>query len=112
LNTKFTGQSVGYHGSCSAYALSLLYEIGLILSIEGGSTDPEKNTMLAASLKTAKVSGVPKENIERALAKVRRQRCIHSSSLLRHTQASGGKDKGSQLITYEALAYGTIGVIM
>lgn len=41
--------------------------------IGGGSTDPEKNTTLAAVLRTAKASGVPRDNIERALAKVRHQ---------------------------------------
>jgi len=61
----------------------------------GGSTDPENNTALATVLRAAKASGVPKENIERALAK-----------------ASGGKDKGSQLMTYEALAHGVVGVII
>jgi len=40
---------------------------------DGGSTDPEKNATLAAALRTAKVSGVPKDNIERALARVRYQ---------------------------------------
>jgi len=61
----------------------------------GGSTDPDRNTALATVLRTAKASGVPKDNIERALVK-----------------ASGGKDKGSQLMTYEALAHGIVGVII
>ncbi|KAG6884503.1 hypothetical protein C0993_010526 [Termitomyces sp. T159_Od127] len=38
---------------------------------QGGSTDPLKNLQLAAVLKRAKEMNVPKENIEKALAKVR-----------------------------------------
>ncbi|KAG6866073.1 hypothetical protein C0991_008825 [Blastosporella zonata] len=38
-------------------------------STEGGSTDPLKNLHLAAILKRAKEMDVPKENIEKALAK-------------------------------------------
>jgi transcriptional/translational regulatory protein YebC/TACO1 len=41
--------------------------------VAGGSTDPENNTALATVLRAAKASAVPKENIERALAKVRHQ---------------------------------------
>jgi len=61
----------------------------------GGSTDPEKNHALAAVLKRAKSLGVPKDNIETALRK-----------------AAGGKDKGNQNVTYEALAHGSVGVII
>lgn len=42
----------------------------LTASTEGGSTDPLKNLHLAAVLKRAKDMDVPKENIEKALAKV------------------------------------------
>ena len=38
---------------------------------DGGSDDPEKNVALAAVLKRVKSQGVPKENIEAAVAKVR-----------------------------------------
>jgi len=36
----------------------------------GGSADPEKNASLAAVLKRVKSQNVPKENVEKALAKV------------------------------------------
>lgn len=69
--------------------------------------------MLAATLRTAKALGIPKDNIERALAKVTLQ--IYNNNFIFTwpcTQASGGKDKGSQPMTYEALAHGVVGVIM
>ncbi|KAF9792352.1 YebC-like protein [Thelephora terrestris] len=61
----------------------------------GGSADPSVNAALAAILKAAKSSGVPRNNIESALKK-----------------ASGDKDKGSQLATYEAMAFGEVGIII
>jgi len=61
----------------------------------GGSADPERNAALAAVLKAAKAQGVPKANVENALKK-----------------ASGGKDKGNQLATFEAVAHGTVGVMI
>ena len=42
----------------------------LLLSV-GGSLDPALNPALAVSLKKANKAGVPKDNIERALARVR-----------------------------------------
>lgn len=36
----------------------------------GGSTDPSQNNQLLAALKKAKDLGVPKENIDKALARV------------------------------------------
>jgi len=46
--------------------------MGLIPSpVAGGSTDPNTNAALAAVLKAAKSSGVPRSNIENALKKVR-----------------------------------------
>ena len=39
--------------------------------VDGGSADPEQNNSLAAALKRAKAAGVPKDNIENALKKVR-----------------------------------------
>jgi translational activator of cytochrome c oxidase 1 len=79
---------------------------------DGGSPDPDKNTALAATLRTAKAFGIPKDNIERALAKVPLQIYNYNVFTQVCTQASGGKDKGSQLMTYEALAHGVVGVIM
>lgn len=46
----------------------------LLLSLRitaGGSGDPVKNTTLANVLKAAKASGVPRDNIERAISRVR-----------------------------------------
>ncbi|KAI0062198.1 YebC-like protein [Artomyces pyxidatus] len=61
----------------------------------GGSADPEKNIALFNTLKKARADGVPKANIESALQK-----------------AIGGKDKGDQLATYEAMAHGSVGVVI
>ncbi|KAA1471251.1 YebC-like protein [Dentipellis sp. KUC8613] len=61
----------------------------------GGSANPEQNIALANTLKKARADGVPKANIETALAK-----------------AAGGKDKGDQLVIYEAMAHGSVGVIV
>lgn len=36
----------------------------------GGSADPDLNATLATALRKAKVAGVPKDNIEKALARV------------------------------------------
>ncbi len=41
------------------------------LAIEGGSADPETNHALAAVVKRAKSQGVPRDNIDKALKKVR-----------------------------------------
>ncbi|KAF8630070.1 hypothetical protein AX15_003127 [Amanita polypyramis BW_CC] len=68
----------------------------IILAIRnGGSVDPTLNLQLAAVLKRAKEQNVPKENIERALAK-----------------ATGGKDQPGESLTYEALAYNSVGLII
>ncbi|KAG5639597.1 hypothetical protein H0H81_010799 [Sphagnurus paluster] len=61
----------------------------------GGSIDPTKNLQLAAVLKRAKELDVPKENIEKALAK-----------------ASQGKDHSGNTFIYEALAFSTVGLII
>ncbi|KAH9483747.1 putative transcriptional regulatory protein [Psilocybe cubensis] len=61
----------------------------------GGSADPEKNSMLATTLKKAREQGVPKDNIEKALAK-----------------AAGGKDQTGERIVYEALAFKSVGIII
>jgi hypothetical protein len=39
--------------------------------IAGGSTNPEENGLLATVIRRVKDAGVPKENVEKALAKVR-----------------------------------------
>jgi transcriptional/translational regulatory protein YebC/TACO1 len=39
--------------------------------VGGGSIDPKINIQLAAALKKAKDQGIPKENIEKAIAKVK-----------------------------------------
>ncbi|KAF9050755.1 DUF28-domain-containing protein [Hymenopellis radicata] len=59
----------------------------------GGSTDPEKNVALAVTLRRLK--DIPKDNIERALA-----------------FASKSKEKTGEHITYEVLAFGSVGVIV
>ena len=54
---------------------SNLLPIGLTPSEAGGSTDPSTNAALAAVLRAAKSSGVPRTNIENALKKVRDPMC-------------------------------------
>jgi translational activator of cytochrome c oxidase 1 len=69
------------------------------------------NAPLANILKRAKADGVPKDVIERAMAKV----CIkpfYPFCWLKRIQARGEKGKGSQPVTYEAMAAGSVGVIM
>ena len=41
--------------------------------VESGNANPETNASLAAAMKRAKSNGVPKDNIEKAVAKVRRR---------------------------------------
>ncbi|KAH9951357.1 YebC-like protein [Amylocystis lapponica] len=68
----------------------------IVLAVRtGGNADPELNPALAAVLRRAKSQGVPRENIESALKK-----------------ATGGKEQGDQLLTYEAMAPGSIAVII
>ena len=43
----------------------------LFFVIEGGSADPEANYALAAVIKRARSQGVPKDNIDKAIKKVR-----------------------------------------
>ncbi|KAI0807263.1 YebC-like protein [Fomes fomentarius] len=61
----------------------------------GGSADPELNNALAAAVKRAKETGVPKDNIENALKK-----------------AAGGKDKGDTHLTFEVIGPGSIGIMV
>ncbi|PFH52365.1 hypothetical protein AMATHDRAFT_74163 [Amanita thiersii Skay4041] len=68
----------------------------IILAVRnGGSAEPALNLQLAAALKRAKEQDVPKDNIEKALAK-----------------ATGGRDKVGDSLTYEALAFNSVGVII
>jgi hypothetical protein len=48
----------------------------------GGSVDPSLNIALAVTLRKAKASGVPKDNIEKALARVRDGHVLPSFNLL------------------------------
>ncbi|KAG6889734.1 hypothetical protein C0995_015032 [Termitomyces sp. Mi166 len=64
-------------------------------STEGKSTDPLKNLQLAAVLKRAKDMDVPKENVEKALAK-----------------ASRSKDQSGDTFIYEVLAFNSVGLII
>jgi len=67
----------------------------MVAARNGGSPDPERNVALFNAVKKARADGVPKANIESALQK-----------------AAGGKDGAGQLITYEVLAHGSVGLIM
>ncbi|EIM90450.1 YebC-like protein [Stereum hirsutum FP-91666 SS1] len=60
----------------------------------GGSANPETNLALFNALRKARDNGVPKQNIENALAK-----------------ASGEKDKSTHT-TYEVMAHGSVGVVV
>lgn len=62
---------LGHNGSSEGYAL-ILRHLGYLSDAwtGGGSADPGLNSALAAVLKNAKSVGVPKDNIEKALAKV------------------------------------------
>ncbi|KAF8270338.1 DUF28-domain-containing protein [Lactarius quietus] len=67
----------------------------MVAARNGGSADPERNVALFNAINKARADGVPKANIESALQK-----------------AAGGKDGGGQLITYEVLAHGSVGLII
>ena len=72
----------------------------------GGSIDPKTNLMLAAALKKAKDQGVPKENIEKAIAKVNKVsnhtqvQFLDSSAYTRQTIQ---KRKGDHLLVMKRL---------
>ncbi|KAL5529156.1 hypothetical protein ACEPAG_5130 [Sanghuangporus baumii] len=62
----------------------------------GGSADPAANNTLANMLKAAKAAGVPRENIEKAIAR-----------------ATGGAGKEAQVhVVHEAIVSGSIAVII
>ncbi|GBE82454.1 DUF28-domain-containing protein [Sparassis latifolia] len=69
----------------------------IVLAVRnGGNADPDLNAALAVVLKKVKAQGVPKENVENALKKVR-----------------GLKDKGGdQQLTYELLGPGSVSLIV
>ncbi|KXN82522.1 hypothetical protein AN958_02373 [Leucoagaricus sp. SymC.cos] len=60
----------------------------------GGSADPNLNSQLAAVIKKAKDQDVPKDNIERAIERAQ------------------GKNKKGEIVTYEALAFESVGIII
>ncbi|KAH8117426.1 YebC-like protein [Phellopilus nigrolimitatus] len=68
----------------------------ITVAIRSGGSDPNVNGTLANILKAAKAIGVPKDNIEKAIAR-----------------ATGeiGKDANSYVV-YEVMAYGSVGVIV
>ncbi|KAH9171498.1 transcriptional regulator TACO1-like protein [Lactarius sanguifluus] len=66
----------------------------MVAARNGGSTDLERNVALFNAVKKARADGVPKANIESAL------------------QKRVEKDGAGQLITYEALAHGSVGLII
>lgn len=55
--------------TCQTFQRKLIWGTNLT-SVAGGSADPNMNTVLANILKKAKISGVPKDNIEKAIARV------------------------------------------
>ena len=84
----------------------------IYIYVAGGSPDPAMNATLATVLKKAKADGVPKENIDKALARVN---ALTKSKwiLLTHFKASGGQGKdASQHVVYEAMVSGSVAVVM
>jgi len=68
----------------------------IVLAVRnGGSTDPTLNLQLASVLRRAKEQDIPKDNIERALAK-----------------AEGGKERAGETLIYEALVHNSVGLII
>ncbi|KAL9714847.1 hypothetical protein Ac2012v2_001507 [Leucoagaricus gongylophorus] len=60
----------------------------------GGSADPNFNSQLATVIKKAKDQDVPKDNIERAI------------------ERAHGKNKKGEIVTYEAMAAESVGIII
>ncbi|TFK26438.1 YebC-like protein, partial [Coprinopsis marcescibilis] len=67
----------------------------IVAARSGGSPDPNLNAQLAAVLKKYKDQGIPRENIDKALNK-----------------AGAGKEKAGESVTYEALAFGSVGIVV
>jgi len=73
--------SLGYYGRspmCVSRFKLPPTSVSLVSPVAGGSADPITNAALAAALRAAKSSGVPRINIENALKKVREP--IHAPS--------------------------------
>ncbi|KAH6918939.1 transcriptional regulator TACO1-like protein [Coprinopsis sp. MPI-PUGE-AT-0042] len=68
----------------------------IVAAKTGGSADPGKNVHLATIVKKYKDGGVPRENIEKALAKA----------------SSKEKGGGGESVTYEAMAFGSVGIVV
>lgn len=93
---------------CAAHTI---YRNIIISTIDGGSPDPTLNLQLASVLSRAKEQDVPKDNIERALAKA----CFIKFRPFPFSvfdKAGGGKEKVGESLTYEALAHNSVGLIM
>ncbi|KAF9448352.1 YebC-like protein [Macrolepiota fuliginosa MF-IS2] len=60
----------------------------------GGSADPGLNAQLSGVIKKAREQDVPKDNIERAIERAQ------------------GKNKKGEVVTYEALAFESVGIII
>ena len=109
--------SPGHYGGSPVYVSKFkplpIFSPQAFVTVAGGSADPSVNAALAAVLRAAKSAGVPRSNIENALKKVRDHMGFHELPGERHElQASGDKDKTSQLATYEAIAFGEVGIVM
>jgi translational activator of cytochrome c oxidase 1 len=66
---------------------------------------------LASILRRAKEQGIPKDNIERALAKVYFVESRHFP-FLGFDKAEGGKERAGETLIYEALVHNSVGLIM
>jgi translational activator of cytochrome c oxidase 1 len=66
---------------------------------------------LASVLRRAKEQDIPKDNIERALAKVCFVESQHSP-FLGFDKAEGGKERAGETLIYEALFHNSVGLIM
>lgn len=67
-------------------------------TVGGGSIDPKTNSQLAAAVKKAKDQGVPRENIEKAIAKVKTLFSPWSSSIAWLPCTVGKQSKGERRI--------------
>ena len=66
---------IGNYNRCKGYVISgdiylLKYGVECAVCLAGGSLNPEENSLLATAIRRAKDTGVPKENVESALARV------------------------------------------
>lgn len=79
----------------SGMYIRLAKDIGIAVQT-GGSANPEVNPALALAIKKAKAGGLPKVNLERALAKA----------------ASGGSETGGQSILYELMTADKVALLV